>query len=449
MESDLELQASEVFTPNDFPSWTYVERKQDFDNQVFLGLKTPNVIISISGPSKSGKSVLLQKVVGKEYLIRIFGPQITAPDGVWSAVLDWMGTPASSISQDSQTSMESSTIGGQGSLSLPGLGAIGGKTESTSSTTGTGSKALTFSRTGIRQVQYEIGTSDYVVFVDDFHYMPRELQVEVAKQLKAATEMGIKICTASVPHRSDDVVRANPELRGRVQAVDMAFWDENELVEIATRGFPMLKMEVAADFMRRLAVEACGSPQLMQSLCLQTCFRVSVFKTCPNSRRFDLSDDDVKHILETTSATTDFSTLVEAMHEGPKQRGQERKEFAFNDGTSGDVYRAVLLALASGPPVMSLTYSALLGRIASVCADPERVPVGSSVSEACSQIDKIAQKSVAVETGVQGMQPIEWDTTADVENLHVVEPYFLFYLRASSKLRVLGISSEMRRRQRQ
>lgn len=432
------LQASEVFTPNDFPAWTYVERRQDFDNQVFLGLKTPNMIISISGPSKSGKSVLLQKVVGKDHLIRIFGPQITQPEGVWSAALDWMGTPTSSTSQDTQTSTDTSTIGGQGSLSLLGVGGISGKTESTTGAAITGSKASTYGRSGIRQVQHEIGSSDYVVFVDDFHYMARELQVEVAKQLKAATELGIKICTASVPHRSDDVVRANPELRGRVQAVDMAFWNEEELVEIATRGFPMLNMEFEANFMLQLAIEACGSPQLMQSLCLQTCFRMNVFETCATARRFAVSGDDIKRILETTSATTDFSTLVEAMHVGPKLRGQERKEFTFKDGTIGDVYRAVLLALASDPPAMSLTYNALLGRIGAVCADAARVPVGSSVSEACTQIDKIAKKSVEVDTGVQGTQPIEWDTTADVENLHIGEPYFLFYLRASPRLRLLG-----------
>ena len=40
--AEMVVQASEVFTPNDFPAWTYVERRQDFDRQVFLGLKTPN-----------------------------------------------------------------------------------------------------------------------------------------------------------------------------------------------------------------------------------------------------------------------------------------------------------------------------------------------------------------------------------------------------------------------
>jgi hypothetical protein len=408
--------------------------------QLFLGqaLKTPNMIISISGPSKSGKSVLLQKVVGKDHLIRIFGPQITHPDGVWSAALDWMGSPDTSTSQNTQTLTDTNTYGWQASLSLPTLGGILGKADSTSGAATTASTASTFGRSGIRQVQREIGSSDYVVFVDDFHYMDRELQVEVAKQLKAAAELGIKICTASVPHRSDDVVRANPELRGRVQAVDMEFWDEDELVQIAVSGFRRLNINIEMDVMLRLAIEACGSPQLMQSLCLQTCYRLNVLETLPTQRHYAVSDDDIKRTLVTTSATTDFSSLVEAMHVGPKLRGQERKEFNFTDGTVGDVYRAVLLALASAPPVTSLTYSALLGRISAICADIARVPVGSSVSEACAQIDKIAKKSVVVDTGVQGMQPIEWDTTAHVENLHIAEPYFLFYLRSSSKLRQLG-----------
>jgi hypothetical protein len=218
----------------------------------------------------------------------------------------------------------------------------------------------------------------------------------------------------------------------------MEFWDEDELVQIAVSGFPRLNINIEMDVMLRLAIEACGSPQLMQSLCLQTCFRLNVLETLPTQRHYAVSDDDIKRTLVTTSATTDFSSLVEAMHVGPKLRGQERKEFNFTDGTVGDMYRAVLLALASAPPVTSLTYSALLGRISAICADIARVSVGSSVSEACAQIDKIAKKSVVVDTGVQGMQPIEWDTTAHVENLHIAEPYFLFYLRSSSKLRQLG-----------
>ena len=149
---------------------------------------------------------------------------------------------------------------------------------------------MTVARAGLKQVQYKIAKSDFVVFLDDFHYMPRELQVEVAKQLKAAAELGIKICTASVPHRSDDMVRANTELRGRVQSIDMEYWNLRELEQIGKSGFPWLNMHVDDGFIARLAVEACGSPQLMQTLCLQTCFRLDVVETLPTMKVFLLEE---------------------------------------------------------------------------------------------------------------------------------------------------------------
>jgi hypothetical protein len=358
-------------------------------------------------------------------------------EDVWTAVLDWIETPTSTTEQTTQTSTSTTAIGGQASFGLPGgVLSAGGRTDSSDASATASARSVTTGRAGLRQVQREIANSDFVVFVDDFHYMPRELQVEVAKQLKAAAEQGIKICTASVPHRSDDMVRANPELRGRVQAVDMEYWNLDELEQIGRSGFPRLNMHLNDDFIARLAIEACGSPQLMQMLCLQTCYRLDVFESLSELRSFQMGTSDVAKITEATSALADFSTVVEAMHAGPKMRGQERREYLFTDGTCGDVYRAVLLAIASDPPTMSLPYAELMARVGDVCT--EKAPVGSSVSEACIQIGKIASRSVEHETGVQGQAPIEWDVTAAVENLHVTEPYFLFYLRSATKLKRLG-----------
>jgi len=183
------LQATDIFTPNEFPAWTYVDREQNFERQVLNGLRTPNIILSVSGPSKSGKSVLLQKVVGKDNLIRIFGPQIKSADDVWDAVLDWMGSPSTTINQISTTTTSASSVGSQGSLGFPSVASIGAKTESNESSATTGLQGFSRTRAGLKQVEREIGGSDFVVFLDDFHYMARALQIEVAKQLKAAAEL--------------------------------------------------------------------------------------------------------------------------------------------------------------------------------------------------------------------------------------------------------------------
>jgi hypothetical protein len=143
---------------------------------------------------------------------------------------------------------------------------------------GSSSTSQNYSTTNLDAIVREIGDSDYVIFVDDFHYIERDVREEIGKQIKAAAEKGIRICTASVPHRSDDVVRSNPELRGRVTAINMSYWDAIELAQIADRGFKELNVDLAPAVVRALAAEAFGSPQLMQAICLSFCFERGIPK---------------------------------------------------------------------------------------------------------------------------------------------------------------------------
>jgi hypothetical protein len=117
--------------------------------------------------------------------------------------------------------------------------------------------------------------------------------------------------------------------------------------------------------------------------------------------------------------------MLATLHAGPKQRGTERKEFLFKDGTRGDVYRCVLLAMKADPPRLSFRYDEMLNRISTLCEG--EAPVGSSVAQALMQMDKLAGT-------VQEAPVIEWDE--DV--LDVVEPYFLFFLRSSPYLQKLA-----------
>jgi hypothetical protein len=139
------LRSIDVFTPNAFPAWTYVEREPDFENQVMNALRTPNVIISVSGPSKSGKSVLLQKVVGTDWLICIFGPQIKSPEDVWDAALDWVGSPATKTEQRTTTT----AVGGQASFSVLGVFNIGGRTDTSDAAAMASTQSTTDMRTGL------------------------------------------------------------------------------------------------------------------------------------------------------------------------------------------------------------------------------------------------------------------------------------------------------------
>src|SRR4051794_13507340 len=77
------------------PSVTYIYRQEhDLESQLRLAVKTPGLIVSLSGPSKSGKTVLINKVISKEDLIPVSGASVRSPEMLWDRVLSWMDAPS-------------------------------------------------------------------------------------------------------------------------------------------------------------------------------------------------------------------------------------------------------------------------------------------------------------------------------------------------------------------
>lgn len=418
------IKSHQVFTPTGIPVHSYVTRdSEDYEGRLRRALEIQNSIVSLSGPSKSGKTVLLRRVVDPNDLIEVTGATIRSPEDLWHSVLYRRGT---AIPEGETTSVEGSfSVAGKGGGKM-GIPLIAeGQMEASASGAGAVARSITKRAPTdiLHLVAQEIAKSKFTIFIDDFHYIPREQQTEVAKQVKAASERGIRIVLASVPHRSDDAVRANPELRGRVEAIDIRYWKESELKEIAILGFRVLKVAMEESALRSMAVEAYGSPQLMQAICLQACVRMRVDADSGEAnRRVAVHQDDMQAILQRTTSRANFRSLLEALHAGPRQRGTERKEFQLSDQSVGDVYRTILLALREGEGALSLTYDRLLERVRAVCSG--EYPVGSSIQTSLEHMSKIAAD--------ERYRPavLEWNE----DKLDIVDPYFLFYLRHGSGL---------------
>ena len=396
------LKATEVFVPGAYPLHTYVERAAEgLEDGLRDALNTTGQVVSLSGPSKSGKTVLVERVVGRELLIPISGASLRRPEEVWERVLDWRNVPSSTSGTRTLGGSLGGEVGGKGSLGLELLAKAEVTGTARGEVTGETSAESVRERRGLRQVVDEIGGGNFVILLDDFHYMERAVQVEVAKALKEAVRLGVKIVTAAVSHRGDDVVRANPELRGRVRAIDLRYWSADELRQIADAGFTALNADLQPDAVTTCINESAGSPQLMQLLCLQACFVLNLREESGTLVRLRVDQDTLQRILEQTSANTDFRSLVDVLDAGPRTRGTERKTYQFRDGTQGDVYRVVLKAVADNPSRLSFPYEELLKRTANVCIADS--PVGSSVTGTCLHMTKLAQDKFPNERAV------DWD----------------------------------------
>lgn len=421
------ITVSDVFTPNDTPTITYVGREDlQLEERLKDYLELPKMIVSVSGPSKSGKTVLIKRVVAEDLIIPVIGSGINSPEDLWARALQWMETPTTLTNTMSSGSSFSGGAKGGGSIGIPLLAQ--GKAElQVSATSNTGnSTSSKLESGGLARVIKEVSGSDFVIFLDDFHYISEEHRAEIGRQIKVAADNGVKIIAASVPHRTDDVVRTNRELSGRVAAVDVGYWESRHLKLIATRGFASLNVDLSGEIENRLCEEAMGSPQLMQTICFCLCQALNIREPLPTHKRVDVTAEQLSTALLQTSQFADFSKMLGSLHSGPKARGQERKVHNFSDDTNGDVYRSVLLAIRADPIAMSFTYENIIARIKSVCRDD--TPAGSSVTSCLEQMHTISES-------VQPGHPVlSWDG----DNLDITDPYFAFFLRRSDKLKRLA-----------
>lgn len=411
------MKAKEVFTPGRFPTVTFVgDHLAEKSNHLKSAIDSGGLIISLSGPSKSGKTVFVERELGKDNLIHITGAGVDSAEKLWDRVFDFIGT--STTEENTNSTSFTGTVGGKvgmaGGFLVKGTGELNAAGSWQTGET----KKLAREKDPLQLVIKELKDSGFFLFIDDFHYVAESAKAEVAMQLKECIRQGVNVIVASVPYHSDDVIRSNNDLRGRMIKLDFSYWEGDVLTKIAQKGFGELSLKVEDSLIQRLAAEAAGSPQLMQALCLNLCYERGVEETL---EVFDEVKDNgafFKKVCKRTVLMADFTTTVSLMKEGPKTRGTIRHLHKTKLHGSIDVYPLVLKAIADDPPQLTFRYQAITDRIRAICE--EDGPAGSSVTGACSHMARIANDS-------ENVVVMEWDSEHDV--LDVRDPYLLFYLR--------------------
>lgn len=417
------LRAAEVFTPTKIPQYTYIDRHLEKKRKsLHDALEEGSKAVSLSGPSKSGKTVFIEKELGKDCLIPVNGAGIDDCNVLWDRVFSIIGTPIQVKQSTKKANTGNIKQGAEVNLGVMKLSA--GYDDSDTVESVMESK---YAVDPLALIIKELGNSGMVLFIDDFHYIAKDAQARISEQIKDAISKGVHIILASVPYHSDDAVRKNPDLRGRLVTLDFDYWGEDELKEIAVLGFNALNIEIDESTLMAFASEAAGSPQLMQAICLNACREAgynskqetkvmlpNAHTVTENGQRF------IENVCSRTVEGANHSSIVEKMKDGPKTRGNERKTYKIL-GEEGefDVYPLIVKAFASDPPALQFRYRNLLERLDKLCG-MDSGPGGSSVSGACKFIADIAN-------GADGVNLLEWDSENEVMN--ILDPYLLFFIR--------------------
>jgi hypothetical protein len=382
------VKFSEVFKPGTYPQMTYVSRcskgtRYTYEERLEQSLSVDGYLTYIIGPSKVGKTVLCESVIGQEHMVSMSGNDFSKEHDFWSGIGKKIG-----ISMTAAVSEENSDFSEDQQRS----------TIITKNYFATKDKVIEYFK------KYH-----KVLVLDDFHYAPPEIQYDIACQLKETIRLGFKAVVISLPYRSDDAIRLNPDLTGRISVIEMEPWKKEELKRIAEMGFVRLGFKIDDKIMLRMARESIHSPQLMQSICLN----IGLL----SGENIVISDDMVEESCRFTCVNLPYGDVVRILREGPPTRGQQRLRYKLTDGTSRDIYSLILKVMADDPPIIELGMEELMERI--------RNNIGAQVIKPQKVRDSLKNWQKILETQGILYQVLEWKD----ESIHILDNLFLFYLR--------------------
>lgn len=388
----MQLKAENVFKPGAFPEYTYVSRNYEntgisYELRLKQALRTAGCLTSIIGPSKMGKTILCEQVIGLDNIVEISGADFNENIEFWATVAAKVGLPYMGEITTERSAME------------------GNNKESDS-------KNEKYVLSKDKVIQYYI-ENEKVLVIDDFHYASSEMQMKMAQQLKDAIRRELKVVVVSLPHRADDAIRQNADLSGRLSLINIETWKEEDLKKIALKGFDKLNIKIENSIAEKLAVECLTSPQLMQYICLSICTLLE------DEEKQEINDDILQRAYKFTTVNFNYADVVSVMSKGPNPRGQQRKHYKTIDGKELDLYGLIVESLAKNPPLMEIDFDTFYNRIIQLIKTTDTKLDKQTVKNHLNSLQGILEGKEEI------YRAIEWKDGT----IYVLDPLFLFYLR--------------------
>lgn len=401
--SDAAVSRDTVFIAGGQPSITYIEREHlDMERHLARAIAAPNQIVSLSGPTKSGKTVLCRHVLGVRQYVWIEGGQTPSADKVWDKICYELNYP-----------VEITKGSGEKVGIMAGLkGMIFTASGSHLSETETKRK---YNIDAMSSATRHLIENRITLIIDDFHYLNDEAKQEFLRNIKGAVFSGLHVVLLSVAHRTFDAIRAESELTGRFISVILPEWSVDDLALIPQKGFSALDMNCPSGVIGMLAAESQSSPFIMQRLCWEICYDLKVDER-PTSP-VGVPNNLELHALYTRIAKDSGLPVYERLVAGPQIR-KERLKRPLIAGGEADVYQATLLAIAQTGPKPSISYNEIRTELMEILAD--KVPQKHEVTSVLKHLSKISQE-IGTDSGV------DWDE--EKRTLDITDPYLRFYLR--------------------
>jgi hypothetical protein len=411
------LTPGDIFIAGGQPNITYIQRTQlSLEEQLQDYLDTGYKLLSVTGPTKSGKTVLCRKLIPKEDGVWITGGQVKTEEDFWNMINDKLDVHTQLNFEESSDISDTQSGGLNNGLNI-GIVKFG-TTFVDTQTEKKGVKLLkSYQKNSRLSAINALLEAKVPLVIDDFHYIDKNIQTSIVRALKEPIFEGLRVIVLAVPHRAYDAVRVETEMTGRVQQLSIPLWSYLELKQIAVKGFPELNVECSDVICTTLAKESYGSPHLMQEFCLRLCLSQGIREKKSEIIKIKEPEDFrafFKNIVKMSTSKIAFERLAR----GPRQR-TDRVKRKFVDGSEGDIYVGILKALSKTGPKVEISYEQLRDSLRHVIVG--NLPQAHEITRVLTKMSEIAKNDI------EGEPVIDW--VKEDSTLYISDPFFAFFLK--------------------
>jgi hypothetical protein len=401
----------DVFCAGTPPQYTYVDlyKNKDTQKEIDYALRTTGHIVSLSGESRTGKTVLIKHIFTKKPHIWVNSGSLKdreSLDDVWRDISYKVNIP------DEETVSSGSEVGGAAVARLPLFG-------ETSAKLGMSGSKSQVSQPSARPeiIIRRLIDQNMTLIIDDFHFIPKDIKVQLLLALKSAIFEGLKVIIISVPHRDMDAIKAEPDLCGRFMAIRHPEWQKEDIIQIPEKGFKVLRVKYSQGLIEKICEESQMNPQLTQDICRKIChdndirFHSMLPQSIPET--YNMTESLRKMAAEKGAPI--FSQLCI----GPISR-KKRVLRKLISGESVDIYSLIMRAIAETGPQKTILYDSLRESIRKIIIKEESPPSKSDITRSLSHMRDISI--------YKNRDPaIDWDEQS--RQIIVADSYLRFYLR--------------------
>lgn len=309
------LSIFDVFTPTRFPTYSYVARRDNYEETIEFCINESSIAF-IHGPTKSGKTVLAERVAQKANArsTKVNARNYRSANDFWQVVASQMGIPetVSSTRRTGEGHKRGISWLAKVSAWLAEASATGTIERSTDKETAETRTVGVDPVTGIKSRPQRT-----LLIIDNFHYIQeRSVQKEILREVRNLLGH-VSVVIIAIAEKSDYLSTIERELIGRYQSITIAEWSDQELMEIADIGFKRLNVEISASVRRDLLRESLGAPAIMQAICLRLGVRLDLSVASPTPRVVSQNEvvSDFRKACRDASRLFDMTSTYDAVLE--------------------------------------------------------------------------------------------------------------------------------------